>query len=340
MIIGTGFGQSHLEWLSQCPGAKVEIIGYEREEKRAREAADRFGVPEVTRDPLSVIASGRVDAVAVASPPNTHEPLASAGLAAGLLVVSDKPLADGVVGARRLVEAAAKAPGRAYVTFQWRVNPALRRLHRLSAEGALGKILRLDLEFVHDFLAEPTTRWPWRHRRAAAGAGALGDQGVHLFDLLRWLSPGEWCVTGGRAAAAWPRRGAEGSTIVCETEDLAWVDLARAHGPTTASVFVSRVATGCRRLRVDVQGTEGMASVSADPDTGECALTAFPKGGLPTRWQFGPTPMNPYRAILAGQNGASPPECAAGFADGLAAQLLLDEALERGCDKLEFLFAE
>ncbi|MET8759463.1 Gfo/Idh/MocA family oxidoreductase [Lentzea sp. NPDC004782] len=324
IVIGTGFGRQHLSWLSECPGAEVRFIGFSSDERRARELAAEFGVPGVTGDPLAVIESGEVDAVAVASPPATHELYVNAAVTAGLTVVSDKPLAADVASAARIADRAKAAGVANAVTFQWRANTAFRRLKELVSMGQLGEVVHLDLEFRHDFLAGPTTAWPWRHRWQTAGGGALGDMGVHLFDQVRWLVPGDWSATAATASVVWPRRQAiDGSVAVeCETDDVAEVLLS--NGTAGARVFVSRVSSGYRTFRVQVSGTQGVAVLTADPDDGSATLTVRSAGSDQLDVRFGPDAMNPYAALLARD-----PESAS-FLDGYAAQLLVDEALRLG----------
>lgn len=332
VVAGTGFGATHLQWLAECEQATVHALCYRTDRERAAELAGQWDVARISDDVHEVIAGGDVDALAVVSPPQTHEELIAAGLRAGLLVVSDKPLAADVAAARRLAEQARGTGGRAAVTFQWRANPALQRLRALCAGGDLGSVLRADLEFHHDFLAGSGTSWPWRHRRDTAGAGALGDQGVHLFDVLRWTVPGEWSVSAATALLAPQERHApDGGTVVCETDDIAEVWLADAAGGRRARVLVSRISSGYRAVRVTLQGTAATALVQASPDSGEATLTVWAAGrSEPQVEQFAPDSMNPYRAVLATAAGEADGEQVAGFDDGLAAQVLLAEALERG----------
>jgi predicted dehydrogenase len=336
LVVGAGFGQVHLEWLSECEGATVDVLCYQTNEARARQAADRFGIPAVSSDPAGVIAAGDVDAMVVVSPPRTHEALVRLGLDAGIHVVTDKPLAGDLPAARRLVARAAQAPGRAVVTFQWRLNPAFDRLRETVERGELGTVIRADLEFHHDFLAGPSTAWPWRHRRDEAGAGALGDQGVHLFDLLRWVVPGQWSVCGGTASVVWPQRSHESGAVSCETEDVAEVLLADS-GAATGRVLVSRVSIGDRSLRMRVLGTAGSAVVTASADDASAVLTVFSAArNSPERIEFGPNAMNPYKVMVAEVDRRDPFSRLADFSDGCAAQIFLDEAISKGCGKPSF----
>ncbi|GGM53962.1 oxidoreductase [Longimycelium tulufanense] len=323
-LVGTGFGQVHLQWLSECAGATVEVLCFQHDAERARRLAAEHGIAGVSSDPHQVLSGGGLDGAIVVSPPNTHGDLLSAALSAGLAVVTDKPLAADARTARAL---AARAGGaRAAVTFQWRENPALRRLRDLVSQGDLGTVLRADLEFHHDFLAGPGTEWPWRHRRAEAGAGALGDQGVHLFDLLRWLVPGEWAVHAATSTIAFGERASAAGPISAETEDIAEVLLGEATTGCPARVLVSRVSAGLHAIRVLVQGERATAVVTASPDDGRATLTEY-GSDAPRGTEFPAHPMNPYPRILdAWQTGVRSPEVAT-FGDGLAAQLLVERAL-------------
>ena len=316
-VIGAGFGENHLSWLAECDGVTVEALCYRNNATRARELARRFDVPRTSDDVAKVIADGGIDAIVVASPPDTHEELIGLGLDAGLTVVTDKPLTADVASAARLAQRGRAA--RAMVTFQWRANPAFVRLRELCA-GPLGPLARVDLEFHHDFLAGPQTSWPWRHRLASAGAGTLGDQGVHLFDLLRWLAPGQWSVVHGTAAVLYPEREFGGLTLAAETEDIAEVLLADEQGPARSRVLVSRASPGRREVRVVAQGAGGVAEVRASPEDGSATLAVSAAETV----RFGPNSMNPYRALLASNSFAD-------FEDGYRAQILLDDAMRLGC---------
>jgi predicted dehydrogenase len=325
-LVGTGFGSVHLEWLGACPDLTVTALCYRKNRSRAVALAEHYGIECVTDNVATLVDRHRVEALAVVTPPASHEELLTAGLSGGLAVVSDKPLAQDTASAARLAALANASGLRALVTFQWRQHPALCALRRAVLDGELGSVFRADMEFHHDFLAGPQTAWPWRHHKASAGAGALGDQGVHLFDLLRWLLPGPWRVTSGSARTVWPQRQHGEETVHCETEDMAEVRLTSEDRAVDSRIRVSRVSAGHRTVRVAVHGDRGTAVVELSPDDGRArsVVSLTDTGGVRTS-DFLPDVMNPYR-LLAGTTD-DPDLRAATFEDGLAAQLLLDEAL-------------
>jgi predicted dehydrogenase len=86
----------------------------------------------------------RVDALVIATPPQTHAPLALKAIAAGKHVLIEKPMATTTSAARMLVDAAAAAgvvlmPGH---TFEH--NAAVHKLRDLVRGGHLGQLFYLD----------------------------------------------------------------------------------------------------------------------------------------------------------------------------------------------------
>lgn len=332
VVAGTGFGAQHLDWLAACPDAAIVGVYAHRDTDRLRSTAARHGAAAASADLPAFLRDVAADALVVATPPATHAALLHVALQAGLHAISDKPLAADIADARQLAEAAAaRTPGKDAVTFQWRSHPGIVHIRDGIASAAIGAISHVELRFHHDFLAGRETPWPWRHRVGDAGAGALGDQGVHLFDLLRFVSGAEWQVASAIGQRSWPTRTHRGETIACETEDVADVVLRCAAAPTLAFVHVSRVATGLRSLAVRVFGTEGTLDLQVDPDTASGTFRHLgPDGGdgavEAERRDYVAPSLNPYPALIRRARGGDP-RMVADFADGLAAQRLVEASV-------------
>src|SRR6266851_8394669 len=267
-VIGAGFGSQHLEWLDGCPEIDVTVLGYHRNRRRAEELASRLRIPRITSDCADLVRTGDLDGLVIASPPDTHEKLAIPALERGLAVVCDKPLAHVVVAAESLAKAARERAARTMVIFQWRENQAFQYVRSQLAGGLAGELQMVDIVFHHDFLAGEATSWPWRHRSGAAGAGALGDLGVHGFDLLRWATGREWFVTGAQTRVAQPRRHLGDQVIECDTDDIAAVHLAAAEGTALARILVSRVSHQSQRFEVMAIGSRAVVRAVANPSDG------------------------------------------------------------------------
>ncbi len=93
---------------------------------------------EVESAPL--LRDAAIDAVAIATPAETHAQLATAALEAGKHVFVEKPLALRVSEAESLIALAKKKNRTLMVGHLLRYHPAIRKLKELCAAGELGKI--------------------------------------------------------------------------------------------------------------------------------------------------------------------------------------------------------
>jgi predicted dehydrogenase len=98
----------------------------------------------LVRDAAEVLRDPRVDAVAIATPAETHSRVALDAIAAGKDVFVEKPLALRVEDGMRVVEAARKAKRILMVGHLLEYHPAFLELRRLVAAGELG-----TLRYVH-----------------------------------------------------------------------------------------------------------------------------------------------------------------------------------------------
>ncbi|WP_410014889.1 Gfo/Idh/MocA family protein [Sodalis sp. C49] len=327
MVIGTGFAEAHIQWIQESNVATVAALGYMNNPSRAKKIATQYGIPLISNNPLDIIDSGKIDAISIVTPPDTHEHFIIPSLNKNLLVISDKPLAHSAAAAKSLAEKVRQTGGNASITFQWRTHPVFKRLRELCHSPELGALVHIDLQFYHDFLAGPSTLWSWRHNSKQSGAGTLGDQGVHLFDLLRYITSDEWHVSGATKVIAWPQRNAGSIPISCNTDDIADVLLANDRTTAKARILTSRVCIGRREIYAQIQGTLGSANITVNPDTGAGKLAYIKISDPKIHSESFNNSGNIYRLIVGNhQNNVKQAEVA-NFDDGYAAQILLEEAL-------------
>jgi myo-inositol 2-dehydrogenase / D-chiro-inositol 1-dehydrogenase len=176
-VIGTGaMGASHVTTLAtSVPGAEVTAL-HDVDAPRADRLAAEVGAASVP-SASELIESDRVDAVVVASPDATHELLVLECLAARKPVLCEKPLALGVEGSQRIVDAEVVLGRRlVQVGFMRRYDSAYRALREAVLGGDLG-----TPRAVHCV-----------HRNAHAQPGATSDSVimgsmVHELDIVPWL---------------------------------------------------------------------------------------------------------------------------------------------------------
>jgi predicted dehydrogenase len=175
-LIGFGYvGRVfHAPLIRATPGLTLAIVG------SRQDAAVRAAHPdaEVVADPYAAVAHAGVDLVVIATPNDTHAPLAEAALRAGKHVVVDKPFTITLAEARALAATAAEA-GRHLSVFQnRRLDGDFLGVRRELAAGRVGEVVELRSEFSR---YRPEVRDRWRER-AGPGSGMWYDLGPHLVD--------------------------------------------------------------------------------------------------------------------------------------------------------------
>ena len=111
VIVGTGFGCiTHLRALRNAGFDVRALVG--RDPEKTRERARRFDVPHGLTNLGDALALPGVDAVAIATPPHTHAPIALEAIAAGKHVVCEKPFARDAREARAMLERGGGRRGR------------------------------------------------------------------------------------------------------------------------------------------------------------------------------------------------------------------------------------
>ena len=121
-------------------------------------------------------------------------PIAVAALEHGFHVMSDKP-ATATLEEAQTLEAVVQRTGLLYgLTFTYTGYPLVREARRMARSGALGKIRKAVVQYSQGWLSSSleTTgqkQAVWRSDPAQSGlGGAIGDIGVHAFNLLEYVS--------------------------------------------------------------------------------------------------------------------------------------------------------
>jgi predicted dehydrogenase len=175
-IAGYGLAGSvfHAPLIEATDGLEVAAVMTRSPERAEQARAAHPGVRVV--DSVEALVEG-IDLLVVATPNSAHVPVALAGLAAGLAVVVDKPMAVTAADARRLLEAG----GRLTVFHNRRWDGDFLTVRRLVSEGALGQVTRFESRFER--FRPQIKQGAWRERGdAAEGGGLLLDLGPHLVD--------------------------------------------------------------------------------------------------------------------------------------------------------------
>lgn len=213
-VVGVGIaGASHLFDLASSDQYAIAAV-CARRRNRAIEAAERYGAQAAFDDPADMITQARLDAVVIATPPETSPAVARVALDAGLPTLIDKPAAP---TASALTEVAAlTGASRAVVTYNRRYQQHLHEARDLLAPSARATVTGVECEwggpFAHRFTSSDTYRL-----HAGWGHGVVLDTASHILDTLQFLGIAPLAVDHARLT-----RGQTGADVAASI-DLRWL---------------------------------------------------------------------------------------------------------------------
>lgn len=154
----------------------------------ARDYAERHGVPRWYDDAQLLIDDSEVNAVYIATPPDTHLHYTQRVAAAGKPVYVEKPMARTAAEAREMVAACDAAGVALFVAYYRRCLELHLKVRELLDEGAIGQVRLATLRHLASYAGEADAEIPWRLIPEVAGRGGLfHDLASHQLDLLDFL---------------------------------------------------------------------------------------------------------------------------------------------------------
>ncbi|MEO9459405.1 MAG: Gfo/Idh/MocA family oxidoreductase [Lentilitoribacter sp.] len=132
-----------------------------------------------------------IEAVAIVTPNHVHYAAAKAFLERGIHVICDKPLTSTLEDAEKLVAVADKSNALFVLTHNYTGYPMIRQAREMIANGDLGALRVIQVEYAQDWLSEEQDfkQAEWRTDPARSGAGgSTGDIGTHAFNLAAFVT--------------------------------------------------------------------------------------------------------------------------------------------------------
>jgi predicted dehydrogenase len=244
------------------------------------------------------------DVVAIMTPNDSHFEFAFEALALGFDVICDKPMTNTHAEATQLHQRV-KDTGLVFcLTHNYTGYPMVRQAKAMVADGQLGDIRLVQVEYVQGGRAKPGPgRQAWKEDPARGGPSlVMGDIGTHAHNLLRFITGLEVSQVAAEVGSIVPNRVAH---------DFAGAML-RLNNGARGSFWVTQAAAGVENaLSIRVSGSLGSIEWQQ-----ECpqALTFKPLGA-PSQNR---TPNGPGTLPLAARSSrivAGHPE---GFHEGFA----------------------
>ncbi len=187
-IIGIGnMGTAHLQYLAgeEITGAVVTAVCDIIPEK-LQKAGQNFSSVKQYHDMDSMLGSGEVDAVLIATPHYDHPSQAMKALKRGVHTLIEKPAGVYTKQVIEMNNAAEKSDAVFGIMYNQRTNPMYQKLRELILDGELGELKRTN--WIIDWY-RPQSYYDsggWRATWAGEGGGVLLNQDPHQLDLWQW----------------------------------------------------------------------------------------------------------------------------------------------------------
>jgi predicted dehydrogenase len=243
-----------------------------------------------------------IDFLVIATPNNTHYPVAKAALEAGFPVMSDKPATMSYAEVEELQKLVNKCGLPYGLTHTYAGYSLVREARHICRSNQLGKIRKVVAEYLQGWLSQPIEasghkQAAWRSDPRLSGpGGATGDIGTHAFHLAEY-------VTGLRTTAI-------NATLLSVVEGRRVDDdcaaFLRYDNGASGTLLASQVAAGERNgLRLRVYGERGSLAWSQE-DPNRLAL----------RWLDGPEEIRHAAGGYLGEGARAVTRLPGGYPEG------------------------
>ena len=173
-VIGYGYwGPNLVRNFAESPGANLAAVS-DLDPKKLELVKKRFPAIKVSTRFQDLLEDPGIDAIAVATPVNTHFELGMAALKAGKHLWLEKPMTETSLQARKLVEEADKRKLTLLVDHTFIYTGAVRKMGEVVKSGDLGRVFYYDSTRVNLGLFQ-------------RDVSVISDLAVHDFAILDYL---------------------------------------------------------------------------------------------------------------------------------------------------------
>ncbi len=160
-----------------------------RDAALAEDYAKRHKVPKWYSDAEQLINDPKVNAIYIATPPNTHASYAIQAMRAGKPVYVEKPMARNSQECQEMIRVSEETGMSLFVAYYRRSLPAFLKVKELVDNGIIGKPLTVNIR-LHKAFGERDQfpeKQTWHTNPEIAGAGHFFDLASHQFDFLDFV---------------------------------------------------------------------------------------------------------------------------------------------------------
>jgi len=166
-----------------------ELVGVMRRKGQlAKGFAQRHGVQKWFDNAEKLVNDPDINAIYIATPPDTHLHYTRLAAQAGKPIYVEKPMANSYAQCLEMVDICNQLEIPLFVAYYRRALPRFLKVKQIIDSGQLGEIKEVQVQLLqpakeNDMAGQPN----WRVNPKIAGCGYFCDLASHIFDLLQFL---------------------------------------------------------------------------------------------------------------------------------------------------------
>jgi len=175
--------QAIIDPASIVAGTRIGAVAA-RDEKRARDYADKYGIARAYGSYEALLADPTLDAIYISLPPSFHAVWSIRTMQAGKHVICEKPVAMNVTEAQAMLDVAKTTGKRMIEAFHSRYHPAFETCMAWVANGDIGEVTTMRAHFGVGFPDDGVKN----QYRPEMGGGTIMDMGCYPLHWVRHMA--------------------------------------------------------------------------------------------------------------------------------------------------------
>ena len=172
----------HLPLLKKLNNANIVAVS-ELNKNRLLSVGEKFGIKNQYTNFEEMLAKEVLDAVIIATPTDTHLPIALACIEKKKHILVEKPISRSMNETQLIIDASKKHDVKVMVGMNFRYRPDVMLLKSIINSGDLGEIFYVKC----GWLRKQSSEGQWFTKKESSGGGVILDLGIVLLDLSLWL---------------------------------------------------------------------------------------------------------------------------------------------------------
>jgi UDP-N-acetyl-2-amino-2-deoxyglucuronate dehydrogenase len=186
-VIGLGVGEQHVRSYSQIADCEVVAV-CDIDSERMNDVGNRWDIPERYTDFRRITEHPDLDVVSICSFDDVHAQQAVSAFRHGKNVMIEKPVALHKSEAEEILRAQQDSKKLITSNLILRASPRFQELKSQIHSGELGEVFHIEGDYIHQVLWKITEGWRGKMNFFNTFYGG----GIHLVDLMRWLTGFEY----------------------------------------------------------------------------------------------------------------------------------------------------